>query len=76
MVFNFFTKLILEFSIDFYNSNHSSSILLTCVPSNFISSKLACIKQAPSLLTEPELNSYLVWQSSYKTLRYNIYLIF
>lgn len=67
---------ISKFSIDFYNSNNSSSILLTCVPSNFISSKLACIKQAPSLLTEPELNSYLMWQSSYRTLCYDIYLNF
>lgn len=60
-IFNIFCpRAILKFSIDFYNSNYSSSILLTCVPSNFTSSKLACIKQAPSLLTEPELNSYLM----------------
>ena len=44
------------------NSDEGSSILLTFAPSkyNAISSKLACIKQAPSLLTEPGLYSSLM----------------
>jgi hypothetical protein len=64
-------------SWDYPNSDEGSSILLTFAPSkrSFTSSKLACMKQAPSLLTEPGLYSKLMYQEGVKDLsqkRFNI----